>query len=41
MAKNKVINTILTVQDKMSGGLVIRPLSPQRNLAKHIDNSMI
>ena len=40
MAKNKVINTILTVQDKMSGGLVAAAKSAKKS-GKNIDNSMI
>lgn len=40
MSKNKVINTILTVQDKMSGGLVAAAKSAKKS-GKNIDNSMI
>ena len=40
MAKNKVINTILTVQDKMSGGLVAAAKSAKKS-GKNIDSSMI
>ena len=40
MAKNKVINTILTVQDKMSGGLVAAAKSAKKS-GKNIDDSMI
>ena len=40
MAKNKVINTILTVQDKMSGGLVAAAKSAKKS-GKNMDNSMI
>ncbi len=40
MAKNKVINTILTVQDKMSGGLVAAAKAAKKS-GKNIDDSMI
>ena len=40
MAKNKVINTVLTMQDKMSSGLVAAAKSAKKS-GKNIDNSMI
>ena len=40
MAKNKVINTVLTVQDKLSGGLVKAAQNAKKS-GKTIDNSMI
>ncbi len=40
MAKNKVINTVLTVRDNMSGGLVKAAQNAKKS-GKAIDNSMI
>lgn len=40
MAKNKVINTVLTVQDKLSGGLVEAAKNAKKS-GKAIDGSMI
>ena len=40
MAKNKVINTVLSLQDKMSGGLVKAAQSAKKS-GKAIDSSMI
>ena len=40
MAKNKVINTVLTLQDKMSGGLVAAAKAAKKS-GKNIDDSMI
>ena len=40
MAKNKVINTVLTVQDKLSGGLVEAAKNAKKS-GKAIDGSML
>ena len=40
MAKNKVINTVLTVRDNMSGGLV-KAAQNAKKFGKAIDSSMI
>ncbi|MEI3556416.1 MAG: hypothetical protein V8Q23_06315 [Eubacteriales bacterium] len=40
MAKNKVINTVLTLQDEMSGGLVAAAKAAKKS-GKNIDDSMI
>ena len=40
MAKNKVINTVLTVRDNMSGGLVKAAQNAKKS-GKAIDSSMI
>ena len=40
MAKNKVINTVLTVQDEMSGGLVAAAKAAKKS-GKNIDDSMM
>ena len=41
MAKNKVINTVLTVRDNMSGGLVKAAQNAKKKSGKAIDSSMI
>ena len=40
MAKNKVINTVLTLKDEMSGGLVAAAKAAKKS-GKNIDDSMM